>query len=167
MVRVKNVSELQVNRSGKIISENSIASDYQSLWVAVAVRQLPADSIIFAMIAASSPEATVFPIKPNCVDLVTRGSRPLVRTHANTHFIPYCLIRPIENKAWFNLLIYFTKSTGSPTSGNQSIRSYLESICKISWNPLLFLPSLLAYFLWLALMRGIFQGSPSQVFVFW
>jgi hypothetical protein len=31
MVRVKNVLELQVNRSGKIISENSIASDCLSL----------------------------------------------------------------------------------------------------------------------------------------
>jgi hypothetical protein len=34
MVSVKNVSELQVNGSGKIISENSIASDYLSLGVA-------------------------------------------------------------------------------------------------------------------------------------
>jgi hypothetical protein len=34
MVSVKNISELQVNGSGKIISENSIASDYLSLGVA-------------------------------------------------------------------------------------------------------------------------------------
>jgi hypothetical protein len=34
MVSVKNVAELQVNGSGKIISENSIASDYLSLGVA-------------------------------------------------------------------------------------------------------------------------------------
>jgi hypothetical protein len=34
MVSIKNVSELQVNGSGKIISENSIASDYLSLGVA-------------------------------------------------------------------------------------------------------------------------------------
>jgi Putative auto-transporter adhesin, head GIN domain len=33
MVSVKNISELQVNGSGKIISENSIASDYMSLSV--------------------------------------------------------------------------------------------------------------------------------------
>gem|GEM_PF-6019704 len=31
MVTVKNISELQVNRSGKIISKNSIASDCLSL----------------------------------------------------------------------------------------------------------------------------------------
>jgi hypothetical protein len=34
MVSMKNISELQVNSSGKIISENSIASDYLSLAVA-------------------------------------------------------------------------------------------------------------------------------------
>ncbi|MDZ7646331.1 MAG: DUF2807 domain-containing protein [Cytophagales bacterium] len=34
MVSVKNINELQVNGGGKIISENSIASDYMSLSVA-------------------------------------------------------------------------------------------------------------------------------------